>query len=107
MSSMARSTWHRHFPSQPLSSVLNRTTARHQFGAPLASNQLVQKKLADMDTEIALALQASLRVGRLMEAGQAVPEMISLVKRNNCGKALDIARVCRCVRTCGRARVPS
>lgn len=57
----------------------------------------MQKKLADMDTEIALGLQASLRVGRLLEEGQAVPEMISLVKRNNCGKALDIARVCRWV----------
>ena len=68
---------------------------RQQFGAPLASNQLIQKKLADMDTEIALGLQASLRVGRLLEEGKAVPEMISMVKRNNCGKALEMARVAR------------
>ena len=79
-------------------------TNRQQFGAPLASNQLVQKKLADMDTEIALGLQASLRVGRLLEEGQAVPEMVSLVKRNNCGKALGIARVCRWVRAIMIAR---
>ena len=62
---------------------------RKQFGRPLAQTQLFQKKLADMMTEIALGLQASLRVGRLMDEGQAAPEMISLVKRNNCGKALD------------------
>lgn len=68
---------------------------RRQFGRPLAQAQLVQKKLADMQTEIALGLQASLRVGRLMDEGRAAPEMISLVKRNNCGKALDIARVAR------------
>jgi glutaryl-CoA dehydrogenase len=68
---------------------------RQQFGAPLASNQLIQKKLADMDTEIALGVQASLRVGRLLEEGKAVPEMISMVKRNNCGKALEMARVAR------------
>ena len=65
---------------------------RKQFGKPLAGTQLFQKKLADMQTEIALGLQASLRVGRLMDEGDAAPEMISLVKRNNCGKALDIAR---------------
>ena len=71
------------------------TLERHQFGRPLAATQLVQKKLADMMTEIALGLQASLRVGRLLDAGAAAPEMISLVKRNNCGKALDIARTAR------------
>ncbi len=68
---------------------------RKQFGRPLAGNQLYQKKLADMQTEIALGLQASLRVGRLMDEGLAAPEMISIVKRNNCGKALDIARMAR------------
>ena len=68
---------------------------RHQFGVPLASKQLYQKKLADMETEIALGLQASLRVGRLMDEGKFAPEMISLVKRNNCGKALEIARTAR------------
>jgi glutaryl-CoA dehydrogenase len=68
---------------------------RKQFGRPLAATQLIQKKLADMQTEIALGLQASLQVGRLMDSGQMAPEMISLVKRNNCGKALDIARVAR------------
>ena len=62
---------------------------------PLAANQLIQKKLADMQTEIALGLQASLRVGRLFDESKVAPEMISLVKRNNCGKALDIARVAR------------
>lgn len=68
---------------------------RHQFNRPLAATQLYQKKLADMQTEIALGLQASLRVGRLMDEGLFAPEMISLIKRNNCGKALDIARVAR------------
>ncbi|QPH52271.1 acyl-CoA dehydrogenase [Pontivivens ytuae] len=68
---------------------------RHQFGRPLAQTQLFQKKLADMQTEIALGLQGSLRVGRLLDEGRAAPEMISLVKRNNCGKALDIARTAR------------
>ncbi len=68
---------------------------RHQFGRPLANTQLYQKKLADMQTEIALGLQAALRVGRLMEEARAAPEMISLIKRNNCGKALDIARMAR------------
>ncbi len=68
---------------------------RHQFNKPLAGTQLYQKKLADMQTEIALGLQGSLRVGRLMDEGQAAPEMISLVKRNNCGKALDAARNAR------------
>ncbi|MBY0421202.1 MAG: acyl-CoA dehydrogenase family protein, partial [Parvularculaceae bacterium] len=68
---------------------------RKQFGRPLAGNQLYQKKLADMETEIALGLQASLRVGRLMDEGRVAPEMISIVKRNNCGKALDIARIAR------------
>ncbi|MBH9538609.1 acyl-CoA dehydrogenase [Novosphingopyxis sp. YJ-S2-01] len=68
---------------------------RHQFTRPLASNQLYQKKLADMMTEIALGLQGSLAVGRQMDAGTFAPEMISIVKRNNCGKALDIARMAR------------
>jgi len=68
---------------------------RKQFGRPLAATQLVQKKLADMQTEIALGLQAALQVGRLMDAGKMAPEMVSLIKRNNCGKALDIARVAR------------
>ena len=68
---------------------------RKQFGKPLAANQLYQKKLADMETEIALGLQASLRVGRLMDEGRFAPEMISIVKRNNVGKALDIARAAR------------
>lgn len=71
------------------------TLERKQFGRPLAQTQLVQKKLADMQTEIALGLQASLRVGRLMDENKMAPEMISLIKRNNCGKALDIARVAR------------
>lgn len=71
------------------------TLDRHQFGRPLAATQLVQKKLADMETEIALGLQASLRVGRLMDDGNFAPEMISIIKRNNVGKALDIARVAR------------
>ena len=68
---------------------------RAQFSKPLAANQLYQKKLADMETEIALGLQASLRVGRLMDEGRFAPEMISIVKRNNVGKALDIARAAR------------
>lgn len=68
---------------------------RNQFGAPLASNQLIQKKLADMHTEITLGYQASLRVGRLIDEDKFAPAMISMIKRNNCGKALDIARVCR------------
>ena len=68
---------------------------RHQFNRPLAATQLFQKKLADMQTEIALGLQASLRVGRLLDEGKFAPEMISLIKRNNCGKALDIARQAR------------
>ena len=68
---------------------------RKQFGKPLAQTQLFQKKLADMQTEITLGLTACLRVGRLMDEGNAAPEMISLTKRNNCGKALDIARQSR------------
>ncbi len=68
---------------------------RRQFGKPLAGMQLYQKKLADMQTEISLGLQASLRVGRLMDEHRFTPEMISIVKRNNCGKALDIARLAR------------
>jgi glutaryl-CoA dehydrogenase len=82
----AEDCWHR-----ARSYALERT----QFGRPLAAAQLIQKKLADMQTEIALGLQASLRVGRLMESGDIAPEAISLVKRNNCGKALDIARMAR------------
>ena len=71
------------------------TLDRKQFGKPLAANQLVQLKLANMATEITLGLQAALRVGRRLEAGQLIPETISLIKRNNCGKALDIARQAR------------
>ena len=68
---------------------------RHQFGRPLAQTQLFQKKLADMQTEIALGLQAALRVGRLFDTGRATPEMVSIIKRNNCGKALEMARLAR------------
>jgi glutaryl-CoA dehydrogenase len=68
---------------------------RKQFGRPLAANQLVQKKLADMQTEIALGLAGALRLGRLLEAGEVGPPAVSLMKRNNCGKALEIARVAR------------
>jgi glutaryl-CoA dehydrogenase len=68
---------------------------RKQFGRPLAANQLIQKKLADMQTEIAIGLQACLQVSRMFDAGQAAPEAVSLVKRNSCGKALDIARQAR------------
>jgi glutaryl-CoA dehydrogenase len=71
------------------------TLDRIQFGSPLAAKQLVQKKLADMQTEITLGLQAALRVGRLIDEGEMIPEMISLIKRNNCGKALDVARLAR------------
>ena len=71
------------------------TLDRRQFGRPLAQTQLVQRKLADMQTEIALGLQGALRLGRLLEEGRAPSELISLCKRNNCGKALDIARVSR------------
>ena len=71
------------------------TIDRKQFGKPLAANQLIQKKLADMQTEITLQLQLSLRIGRLMDEGRATPEMVSMAKRNSCGKALDIARVAR------------
>ncbi|MEM6680408.1 MAG: acyl-CoA dehydrogenase, partial [Pseudomonadota bacterium] len=71
------------------------TLDRVQFGRPLAQTQLVQKKLADMQTEIALGLQGSLRLGRLMDEGRMAPEMISIMKRNNCGKALDVARMAR------------
>jgi len=71
------------------------TLDRPQFGRPLAANQLVQKKLADMQTEIALGLQGCLRLGRLKDAGQDAPEMTSLLKRNSCGKALEIARTAR------------
>lgn len=68
---------------------------RKQFDRPLAATQLFQLKLANMQTEISLGLQAALRVGRLMDENRAAPEMISLIKRNNCGKALDIARIAR------------
>jgi glutaryl-CoA dehydrogenase len=71
------------------------TLDRIQFGRPLAANQLIQLKLANMMTEISIALQSTLRVGRLMDEGKAAPEMISLIKRNSCGKALDIARMSR------------
>lgn len=71
------------------------TMERNQFGRPLAANQLIQKKLADMQTEIALGLQGALQLGRLIDAGQAAPEIVSMMKRNNCGKALDIARTAR------------
>jgi len=71
------------------------TLARKQFGRPLAGTQLIQKKLADMQTEITIGLQASLRVGRMIDDGQAAPEAISLIKRNNCAKALDVARLAR------------
>ena len=71
------------------------TLDRTQFGRPLAANQLIQLKLANMMTEISLGLQGSLRVGRLLDEGKAAPEMVSIVKRNNCGKALDIARTSR------------
>ena len=71
------------------------TLDRTQFGTPLAAKQLVQKKLADMQTEITLGLQAALRVGRLIDEKQMIPEMISLIKRNNCGKALEVARMAR------------
>ncbi|MFZ5790464.1 MAG: acyl-CoA dehydrogenase [Pseudomonadota bacterium] len=73
----------------------NYTLNRQQFGRPLAANQLIQKKLADMQTEIALGLQACLRLGRLKDEGKAAPEMISMLKRNSCGKALEIARMAR------------
>ena len=71
------------------------TLDRTQFGTPLAAKQLVQKKLADMQTEITLGLQAALRVGRLIDDEEMIPEMISLIKRNNCGKALEVARLAR------------
>lgn len=73
----------------------NYTLERKQFGRPLAATQLVQLKLADMQTEITLGLQSALRLGRLMDEGRSTPEMISLMKRNNCGKSLNIARVAR------------
>ncbi len=73
----------------------NYTLDRKQFGRPLAANQLIQLKLANMQTDITLGLQAVLRVAQLMDVGRAAPEMVSLVKRNNCGKALDIARTAR------------
>jgi glutaryl-CoA dehydrogenase len=71
------------------------TMERRQFGRPLAQTQLIQKKLADMQTEIALGLQGALRLGRLLDEGRAAPELVSLMKRNNCGKALEIARAAR------------
>jgi len=75
--------------------ALGYTLERKQFGRPLAANQLIQKKLADMQTEIALGLNAALRAGRLMDEGRCAPEIVSMIKRNNCGKALDIARQAR------------
>jgi glutaryl-CoA dehydrogenase len=71
------------------------TLDRKQFGVPLAKNQLIQLKLANMSTDINLALNAALTVGRLKDQGKAAPEMISMIKRNNCGKALEIARIAR------------
>ncbi|HEV8519660.1 MAG TPA: acyl-CoA dehydrogenase family protein, partial [Burkholderiales bacterium] len=71
------------------------TLERKQFGRPLAANQIIQLKLANMQTEITLGLQGALRLAHLMDEGRATPEMVSLLKRNNCGKALDIARVAR------------
>ena len=76
-------------------SARNYVLEREQFGRPLAANQLIQKKLADMQTEIALGLSGALRVGRLIDEGRMLPDAISMLKRNNCGKALDIARVAR------------
>ena len=73
----------------------NYTLDRQQFGRPLAANQLIQKKLADMQTDISLGLQGCLQMGRLMDANECPVELISLLKRNNCGKSLDIARVAR------------
>jgi glutaryl-CoA dehydrogenase len=73
----------------------NYTIERRQFGRPLAANQLIQKKLVDMQTEITLGLNACLRLGRLKDQGRASPEAVSLLKRNNAGKALDIARTAR------------
>lgn len=78
-----------------LAQVRQYTLERTQFGAPLAANQLIQKKLVDMSTEITLAREACHRVGRLMEQGRAQPEMVSMIKRNNCGKALEVARTAR------------
>jgi glutaryl-CoA dehydrogenase len=82
----AEDCWHR---------ARDYTLDRRQFGRPLAATQLVQRKLADMQTEIALGLQGALRLGRLMDEGRASIELVSLMKRNNCGKALDIARTAR------------
>tara|TARA_Y100001001_G_scaffold1875_1_gene1982 strand:+ start:3918 stop:5105 length:1188 start_codon:yes stop_codon:yes gene_type:complete len=76
-------------------SARNYVLEREQFGRPLAANQLIQKKLADMQTDIALGLSGALRVGRLIDEGRMLPDAISMLKRNNCGKALDIARVSR------------
>jgi glutaryl-CoA dehydrogenase len=73
----------------------NYTLERRQFGRPLAANQLIQKKLVDMQTEITLGLHACLRLGRLKDMGRDSPEMVSILKRNNCGKALDVARAAR------------
>lgn len=78
-----------------LSTARDYTLNRNQFGKPLAAMQLIQKKLADCQTEIALGLQAALQVGRLKDVNQWNPEMVSLIKRNSCGKALEIARDCR------------
>jgi glutaryl-CoA dehydrogenase len=82
----AESCWH---------SARSYTLERKQFGRPLAANQLIQKKLADMQTEIGLGLLGCLQAARLKERGQLAPELISLLKRNSCGKALDVARMAR------------
>ena len=82
----AEACWH---------AALNYTMERTQFGQPLASKQLIQLKLADMQTEISLGLQGCHRAGELMDAGKIAPELISLIKRNSCGKALDVARAAR------------
>lgn len=78
-----------------METALNYTLERKQFGSPLAANQLIQKKFADISTEISIGRSSCLQVGRLMDKGNAAPEMISMIKRNNCGKSLTIARDCR------------
>ena len=82
----AEACWH---------AALQYTLDRKQFGRPLAANQLIQKKLADMQTEIGLGLQGCLQAGRLKDRGALAPELVSLLKRNSCGKSLDIARMAR------------
>ena len=82
-------------PSSAGTPRVNTCSTASSSDRPLAANQLIQKKLADMQTEIALGLQGALRLGRMLEAGKAAPPSISLMKRNNCGKALDVARLAR------------